>query len=185
MVVKPLTGWKRVALNIFIAVHVAMLFIWGLPAGALRTTLAQPTEKYMMFSGLWHIWGMFAPKPLDLNFDVRAMVKYQDGSTAEWIAPRMEELSIAQRFSKERFRKWRERIRSEDHRMVWDDTSRWIARQMNRNPKNPPVEVQLTRWWVEIPPPDLTRDYQPQPKKVVWNKSFTYSKTAITPKDLQ
>src|SRR5438874_1355626 len=170
MVVKPLTGWKRGALNVFIAAHLVMLFIWGLPDNAFRRYMAHPYEKYILFTGLSHVWGMFAPKPLDINFDVRATVKYKDGSSAEWIAPRMEELSVAQRFTKERFRKWRERIRADDHRMVWDDTSRWIARQMNHDPQNPPVQVQLTRWWVDIPPPDLKQDYQPQPKTVVWDK---------------
>jgi hypothetical protein len=185
MVVKPLSGWKRTALNLFIAFHLTILFFWGLPEGPLRRAMVHPVDKYVLFTGLSHVWGMFAPKPLDINFDVRATVKYQDGSTAEWIAPRMDELPLTERVRKERFRKWRERIRAEEYRMVWDDTARWVARQMNRNPQNPPVEVKLTRWWVEIPPPDLHRDYQPQAKKVVFNKSYTYATCAITPKDLQ
>jgi hypothetical protein len=185
MVRKPLTGWKRAALNCFISLHFAALFFWGLPDGPFRNHMARPFEKYVVYMGLWHIWGMFAPAPLNINFDVRATVKYQDGSTAEWIAPRMEELPIWQRASKERFRKWRERIRSEEYSMIWNDTARWIARQMNTKPNNLPVQVTMTRWWVDIPPPILNRDYQPPVKRANWVNSFTYSVCAITPKDLQ
>src|ERR1051325_2069577 len=172
MVQKTLTGWKRAALNIFIAFHVYAMVIWGLPESTFRNHMARPVEKYVVYSGLWHIWGMFAPKPLDINFDIRATVKYKDGSTAEWIAPRMEELPIGRLLPKERFRKWRERIRADEYAKIWDDTARWIARQMNTNVNNPPVEVRLTRWWVEIPPPNLKQDYQPRPERVAWNKSF-------------
>ena len=185
MIRKPLIGWKRAALNLFISLHLAALFFWGLPDGPFRNHMARPFEPYVVYMGLWHIWGMFAPKPLDINFDVRATVKYADGSTSEWIAPRVEEMPVWKRMSGERFRKWRERIRSEEYMMIWDDTAHWIARQMNKNPQNPPVEVKLTRWWSETPPPNLHVDYQPQPKRVAWTKSFTYGTYPITAKDLQ
>ena len=184
MVQKTLTGWKRAALNIFIAFHVYALFIWGLPDGEFRKHMARPVEKYVVWLGLWHTWGMFAPKALDVNYDVRAHVKYQDGSTAEWIAPRMQEMSLRERALKERQRKWRERIRDQSYSMIWDDTSRWIARQMNTKPNNPPVEVKLTRYWAMIPAPNLRQDYQPRPKEVAYTNSFTYAVTPIRAKDL-
>ena len=141
MVKKPLSGWKRTVLNVFIALHVYALFLWGLPDGPFRNYLARPFERYVLYTGLWHIWGMFAPKPLDVNFDIRATVKYADGSTAEWICPRIEEMSQWQRMCKERYRKWRERIRADEFRNIWDDSAHWIARQMNTKPENPPVEA--------------------------------------------
>jgi hypothetical protein len=185
MVKKPLSGWKLTALNLFIAMNLWALFFWGLPDGPFRNHMARPFERYVVYTGLWHIWGMFAPKPLDVNFDVRATVKYADGSTAEWICPRVEEMSQWQRMCKERYRKWRERIRSDEYRNIWDDSAHWIARQMNTKPQNPPVQVQLTRWWIETPPPNLKQDYQPLPQRVAWNKSLVYATYPITAKDLQ
>jgi hypothetical protein len=184
MVQKTLTGWKRAALNVFIAFHVLGLAIWALPDSPLRKKLARPFEKYVVYLGLWHSWGMFAPKPLDINFDVQATLKYRDGSTAVWIAPRVEQLSMWERVPKERYRKWRERIRSDDYSMIWDDTSRWIARQMNKNPQNPPVEVRLTRYWAPIPKVNLNQDHQPLERTIAYTNSFTYAVTPIKPKDL-
>ncbi len=182
---KPLTRWKRLALNVFIGVHVYLMFFWGLPNGPLRNRLVRPLEKYGIYTGLWHTWGMFAPFPLTIHFDIRAEVKYEDGTTAEWIAPRMEELSIWERAPKERFRKWRERIRTDDNMVIWDDTARFVARQLNNNPTNLPVEVKLTRHWIETPPPNLKQDYQPMPKSFATIHSYTYAVVPISPKDLR
>jgi hypothetical protein len=185
MVRKPITGWKLVALNIFIALHLAGLFFWGLPDSPLRNHMARPFERYLVYMGLWHIWGMFAPAPLNVNYDVRATVKHKDGTTSMWNIPRMEKLPIWQRASKERYRKWSERIRADEYAMIWDDTARWIARQNNTNPTNPPVEVKMTRWWTEVPPIVRKRDYQPRAMTVEYTKSHTYAVCPITPKDLQ
>jgi len=181
---KTLTGWKRIALNIFIAFNVYAFAMWGLPNGPFRKEMVKPVAWYILNLGLWHGWGMFAPKALDVNYDVRAQVKYHDGSTAEWIAPRMQELSLWEKAPKERYRKWRERIRTVEYSSVWDDTSRWIARQMNTKPNNPPVEVKLTKYWSPIPPPNLKQDYQPPLGEVVYINTQTYAVTPIRPEDL-
>lgn len=182
---KPITGWKRAALNVFIAVHVTFLVVWGLPSSLFRTRLCEPITSYMIYLGLWHSWSMFAPTPLATHFDVRAQVAYQDGSTNEWIAPRMEELPLWERVPKERYRKWRERIRIDEYMSIWDDTARFVARRMNTNPTNPPVEVKLTRYWVDIPPPNKTNDFQPMPRSFKTEKEYTYAVCPILPKDLK
>src|SRR4051794_29910788 len=136
MVRKPIPGWKRAALNIFIALHLFALIFWGLPESPFRNRMIQPFTPYYLQTGLWHTWNMFAPMPLVVHFDVRGQVKYLDGSTAEWIAPRVEDYPVLQRTTKERYRKWREKIRTDDYRIVWPEAARFIAREMNHNPAN-------------------------------------------------
>jgi hypothetical protein len=172
-------------LNIFLVFHLAALFFWGMPDNPFRNRMIRPVEKYMLFTGLWHIWGMFAPTPLRFHFDVQAIVKFRDGKEKTWVAPRMEEFSVWERAPKERYRKWRERIRSEEFAMVWPDTARYIARQLNTDPANPPVEVQLKRYWVEIPRPNRRQDYQPMPKRFDPTNFFVYAVFPIEPKDLK
>jgi hypothetical protein len=179
MVVKPITGWRRLGLNVFITLSVAFLFFWGLPG----TAMIKPLIPAVNYLGLWHSWSMFAPTPLKIHFDVRAQVKYQDGTEAEWIAPRMQELSLWERANKERYRKWRERIRLDEYKTVSKETANFIARQMYKNPGNPPVVVKLTRYWVDLPPP-VKGDYQPMPKSYTTKNSFTYATIPISVKDL-
>lgn len=182
---KPIAGWKRCFLNIFIALHVAIILFWGLPDSGFRNRMARPFEKYVSYMGLWHMWGMFAPMPLVVHFDLRAKVKYRDGSVVEWVAPRPEDSPVLGRVYKERYRKWREKVRTDEYKMVWADAGRFIARQNFKDPANPPVEVKLTRYWVRIPPPNLRRDYQPMPTGFNPTNSFTFATVAIKPEDLQ
>lgn len=185
MAQKRITGWKVWALNIFIALHVLGLFFWGLPDSGFRNRMARPFERYIVYMGLWHIWGMFAPAPLDTHFDVRAEIKYQDGSTIQWRCPRPDSYPVLQRAHIERYRKWSERLRADEFMMIWKPAAAWIARNHYKNPKNPPVEIKFTRHWIPLPKPDMKHDYQPMPKGFTPNQEYTYATIPISPKDLQ
>jgi hypothetical protein len=182
---QPPANWKRGLLNGFIAAHAALLFLWGLPGNQFTRTVAAPAQRYVIFAGLWHTWSMFAPSPYKLNYDMRARVEFKDGSTREWIWPRMEELSLWERIPKERFRKWRELMFNESYAGTWHNSARFVARQVQSLPSNPPVKVTLTRWWRPVPPPNLKRDYQPRPTDNRATHSYCIGTYAITAKDLQ
>jgi hypothetical protein len=143
---------KRLLINAFILVHLYIIVIWGMPGWSFRFYFAQPVSKYVIESGLWHSWDMFSPDPLALNFNVEAIIKYQNGIEKKWVFPRMEKLGLWQRFQKERYRKWRERVRLDMYAVAWEDTARYVAR-LNDTPTNHPVQVTLVRHWAPIPPP--------------------------------
>lgn len=114
--------------------------------------LNRVTEPLMLRSGLWHGWAMFAPVPLRVNVSLEADVLLADGSRVTWVAPRMEQLGYLERYRKERYRKWRERVRLDAYAAVWPDTARWVARQASR-PEAPARHVTLVRRWGPIPRP--------------------------------
>ena len=145
----------------------------------------RPIRDYVLYAGLWHKWSMFAPSPYSLNYDLRANVEFKDGSKKEWVWPRMEELSMWKRLSKERFRKWRELMFTDNYSHIWRYNARFVARQYYNDPLNPPVKVTLTRCWNSIPPPVPGRDRQRRPKKFVANASYVLGTFKITEKDLQ
>ncbi len=157
---------QRAFLNVFILFHLYIMAVWGLPGSNFRFQLTRPVNAYVIWSGLWHSWDMFSPDPLSMNFDIEAQITYQNGMARTWVFPQMGKLSYAQRFQKERYRKWRERVRMDIYSGVWDDTARYIAR-LNDTPTNHPVQVALIRRWEPIPPPvtvphtKVVQDYQP------------------------
>ena len=132
---------------------------------------------------------MFSPDPLSVNFRVSAEVVFRDGSTKSWEFPRMEKLGLGERFQKERYRKWRERVRQDVYAGIWDDTCRYIAR-LFRNPANPPVRVILIRYWQPIPPPRITAgkrkpdDFQPVPDHYDLNFNYRFKFYDVKPGDL-
>src|SRR3954465_5465996 len=115
-------SWMRVIITLFILFHVYIMATWGLPTSPFRTRLVQKIEDYVIYSGLWHSWDMFSPDPLSLNFRIQAQIIYQNGSTKMWDFPQMEKLGLWERFQKERYRKWAERVRQDAYAGIWDDT---------------------------------------------------------------
>ena len=141
----------RWCITIFVLVHLYIMAFWGMPASRFRGYMVQPVYDYTIKSGLWHGWDMFSPDPMSINFRLHAQVFFKDGSLEIWEFPRMEKLSLWERYQKERYRKWRERVRQDIYQSVWDDTARYIAR-LHNNPTNPPVRIVLVRQWESIPP---------------------------------
>src|SRR5207253_2523469 len=115
---------KRVLISAFILFHFYIMAIWGMPGSTFRYFLSRPITTYVLDIGLWHSWDMFSPDPLAINFNLEAEILYQNGQVKTWTFPRMEKLGYWERFQKERYRKWRERVRLDMFSMIWDDTAR-------------------------------------------------------------
>jgi hypothetical protein len=171
-------------INAFIIFHLVALGLWSLPASEFRNWAAHPFENYILRMGLWHVWDMFAPMPLTINFRCEAEIVYEDGSTRLWDFPRMEKLGIFRRIPAERYRKWAERVRLDSYSVVWDDTARFIARLNNIKPGNPPVIVTMSRIWGAIPPPSQG-DYQPIPAEYILTNRYTFHMYSVQLEDLQ
>ena len=183
------------AISIFILVHLYIIVTWGLPGSRFRTAVIQPVQDYVINTGLWHSWDMFSPEPLAVNFHLEAEITYADGARGIWEFPRMEKLGLWERFQKERYRKWRERVRQDSYSPVWADTARYIAR-LHNNPVNPPRRIVLIRHWEPISPPIMDvnttnialsrfRDYQPFPTEWPMRFQFRFMHYEVTPKDLE
>jgi hypothetical protein len=159
--VKP-GSWKQIAISAFLLFHMLAIASWCLPFNSVLNEKARGfIRPYMLWSGLFQIWDMFAPDPARVNSYVEAEISFRDGSTRVWSVPRMNELGYVDRYFKERYRKFStEYLRMDSHAALWPDAARYIAR-VNRNPANQPTAVRLVRWWSEINPPGPHGEYQP------------------------
>jgi len=181
----------RWCISIFVLVHLYIMAFWGLPGSKFRGYMVEPVEDYVIKSGLWHSWDMFSPDPISVIYRVHAQIHYRDGTMDIWHFPRMEKMGYAERYQKERYRKWRERVRLDNFNAVWDDTARYIARLHNTKPGNPPKQIVLVREWDSIPPPRFKpgtfemKSFQAMPKDYVYLKySFRFKFYDILPGDL-
>ena len=183
--------WGRWGISVFILVHIYIMVFWGMPGSQFRAYMTAPVQDYVINSGLWHSWDMFSPDPLSVNYRLHAQVFFQDGALKVWEFPRMEKLGYFERYQKERFRKWRERVRQDLYSGVWDDTARYIAR-LHNDSTNRPTRVVLVRQWEGIPPLQLKpgspdyQDYQPMPKNFDDLKfSYRFKYYDVRPEDLR
>jgi hypothetical protein len=88
-------------------------------------------------------WGVFAPDPRSSSLKLQARVEFADGSTEEWWLPQGGVVVTNLRYY--RWRKWLERVRSEDYRSLWRPTAEWIA-SLYEDRESPVTSVTLIRW---------------------------------------
>jgi hypothetical protein len=145
--------WRQGFISAFIAFHLIAISVWAFPMDTpLIVKMRDAISPYMLWSGLFQRWNMFAPEPVKVDVFIEGDVTLHDGEKRSWTFPRMENLSYAQRYAKERSRKFTEYLRMDTESGLWPDAARHIAR-LFANPANPPVLVVLVRNFSQVEPP--------------------------------
>ncbi len=174
--------WQRaklIAINLFLGFHIVAITCWSVPLDIpLFPICRKLVRPYFLWAGLFQSWDMFSPAPWSANSYVEAVVIYKDGSRTTWSFPRMEQLSLTERYFKERYRKFAEVIQHEDNDTLWPDVARRIAR-LNSTPSKPVKTIILIQWWSPIVP-RADGSYQPEP----WDRHVLLG-YGVRPEDLQ
>jgi hypothetical protein len=155
--------WQTIV-SIFILFHLIAITCWASPWNIpVVRDVKELVRPYLLWSGLFQSWDMFAPNPKPENAYVRAVVITSDRHIKVWNFPRMEELSFGQRYQKERYRKFVESILDQKNEALLPDAANHIARQFN-NPLDPPDKVMLIQFQSTIKPwVDDTNEPTPKP----------------------
>jgi hypothetical protein len=138
-------------ISVFILFHLIAITCWAVPVNWwLLVAVRQITTPYMLWTGLFQSWDMFAPNPMPANTYFKAVVITKN-HVRVWDFPRMDELSLGERYRKERYRKFLENIAVEQNAAVLPDVVRHIARFYD-DPSDPPQKVMLVRYQSDITP---------------------------------
>jgi hypothetical protein len=140
------------AVSIFILFHLIAITCWAVPVNfsAVRD-LREIIRPYMLWTGLYQSWDMFAPNPKSIDAYIKAVVFTQDRHMKVWTFPRMEELSFRERYPKERYRKFAEMLPDQKNEALWPGVAAHVARLFN-NPIDPPDKVVLIEFRADIKP---------------------------------
>ena len=171
----------RIAISAFLAFNLFAIVAWCAPLESpLLTRCRDLVRPYLVFTGLFQKWDMFAPDPSKLNNFVGAAVTYHDGKRSLWTFPRMENLGYTDKYFQERYRKYaNDCLRLDMYSQLWPDAARYIARQ-NAGSGNPPAAINLVRYWSIVPPPDSNW----QEPAATWNQ-HTFFHYDVVPGDLE
>ena len=160
--VSRLQRTKYIAINVFIAFHILAIACWCLPIDTPLILLGRNLVRpYFLWSGLFQSWDMFAPIPKGANTYIEAVIVYKDGSRKTWAFPRMEQLSLTERYFKERYRKFGDNLVREETDDLLPDAARYVAR-VNSTPEKPAKTVMLIQNWSFIVP-RADGSYVPEP----------------------
>ncbi len=144
------TKAKYIAINAFLIFHILAIACWCLPIDS----------------------------PKAANTYIEATIVYKDGSRTTWTFPRMEQLSLTDRYFKERYRKYAENLPMDQNDALLPDAARYIAR-LNSTPSHPARTVMLIQKWSFIVP-RADGSYIPEP----WSQHILYG-YGVKPEDLQ
>ncbi len=124
-----LTNAKYIAINAFLIFHILAIACWCLPIDSPLISLCKNgVRPYFLWSGLFQSWDMFSPIPKSANTYIEATIVFKDGSRTTWTFPRMEQLSLTERYFKERYRKFAETLPLDQNDALLPDVARRIAR---------------------------------------------------------
>jgi len=170
---------KRIAINLFLLFHLTTIFCWAMPFNTRLVYGVKPMiAPYMIWSGLAQGWNLFAPNPLAMNNRMEAQVTYRDGQTAIWRFPQPQDYGYIKRYFLERPHKFSlDSLLNDKPGILRPDAARYIARENNTKPNNPPVKIVLIGYRSKIAPPNSGL---PEP----WTSEhlFTYN---VLPGDLK
>lgn len=158
--------------QLFVFFHLFVVVSWSLPrapdrdvelslkqapnyflAANEKTFKNSKLENYMIWTGLWQYWDMFAPNPSNLDVWVDALVTYEDGEERVYEYPRMKTLSLTKKYIRERYRKYLESAHIESQSHKWPFLAQRIAFLNFEDELNPVVTVELRRHYRFIVPP--------------------------------
>jgi hypothetical protein len=136
----------RVLVSIVIVVLVGAQVFAHIPEGEideeLRDDLRNPALTIQRLTTTEMQWGVFAPEPRRTSLRLEADVEFADGSTETWTVPQGAIVGSNLRFY--RWRKWLERVRSDEYTSLWRPTAEWIASLYGDRP-SPVTSVTLVR----------------------------------------
>jgi hypothetical protein len=122
----------------------------------VRDAVREPGLRVQRLTTAEMQWGVFAPEPRRSSLKLQARIDFADGSSAEWWLPQGGVVVTNLRYY--RWRKWLERVRSDDYRSMHRPTAEWIASLYDDAP-SPVTSVTLIRWSrpnrLRGPQPDL------------------------------
>lgn len=171
MIAKVSNVKLKTALEIVISaitvVYFFLVIMWLCPSSELTTRIVAPIKFFWLFWGLEQNWKLFSPLIRNINYHTSATITFQDGTETVWEPPRMEKLSLIDKFRLEKFRKWSvDSLPWPDYKEFWPDFARYVGRKYYVA-QNPPVSLSLILHWIEIPLPEknVARDSLPEHTK--------------------
>jgi hypothetical protein len=133
----------QIVVGIVIVTALLAQLVTHMPSSsAVEDELGKSASYIVRLAGIESQWGVFAPNPRSTSLKIEGRVAFEDGSTATWHLPEGARVGANLRYY--RWRKWLERVRSDDFRALWEPTCQWIA-SLYEDVDSPVERVQLVR----------------------------------------
>lgn len=135
--------WQRLGLSALIVVHLAAVLLWNLPKCALRERCAGWTAYYLMPTGQWQGWDMFAPDPVRETVALEALVRDRHGLLHRYDFPRNADRSTWEALKGFRDSKYMALMAVPEAVAAREFAARSALRELNLPPSSYPADIEL------------------------------------------
>ncbi len=172
----------KLAISFVVIVYSVSAIAYISPPSALRDTIVEKESSWWQFFGFDQRWALFAPSIRTVNFDVVCLITYNDGAMSLWQPPRVELMSLLERYQKDKFRKWgMDSLPGSRYQECWPDFSRYVGRLHTKAGCAKPVSVMLMMYSHAVPKPSLHVKLKDLPEHTDYKTVFYYR---LKPEDL-
>jgi hypothetical protein len=134
---------RRAALSALIAAHLIAVVAWLLPPCALRERVAPAVAPYLLATGQWQHWGMFAPEPARDTLALEVMARDAFGRIHSHAFPRMADRPVLQAALGYRHSKLTYNMGAPEAVAYREYIARHAARSWNLPPEAFPLDLDL------------------------------------------
>jgi len=113
-------------------------------------TYAWPVSAYVLTTGTWQSWDMFAPNPSNTDVWCHVEIVRENGKVDRYAYPRIYDMPIPKKYVMERWRKFYERVNQNQYQFLWPTFAQRIAHICDTDPSNRPVKVRLFRHFKRV-----------------------------------
>ncbi len=150
--------WRRCAISAFLVAHLSALLLWNLPACPLRQRTYGLTSRYIMPTGQWQYWGMFAPDPGRDTITLEALAVDARGIYHNFAFPKMADFGFWESFPKVRHSKYAANVGMPEQVMLREFAARHAARRLELPESAYPVDLELFYQYKPSPEPGQPPD---------------------------
>lgn len=149
----------RIGISVFLLVHLAAIATWNMPDCALKERIGSWPAPYMMPTGQWQHWGMFAPEPLRETLALEAQARDARGVVRAYAFPRMAEQPVERAFLGYRHSKFSHNLLGDTAIAYREFAARHVVRSWELPDEAFPVDLDLYyKVWTPAPPGEPAAD---------------------------
>jgi hypothetical protein len=144
---------KKRVISVLVTLHLAALAIVNMPQCPLRECCADWAAAYVLPTGLWQDWYMFAPDPGKVTIRLEALVADSAGKVSRFPFPCIGDLSVLAKMPAYRHAKYAANMSLPSCKAQREFAARHVVRTLNPPASAYPLKVQLYYKSWKIPPP--------------------------------
>jgi hypothetical protein len=167
---------RRLAVSAFVLFHLSALCVWTVPPCAIKEKLTPFFQYYVLPTGLWQWWAIFAPDPIRNTMVMDAEVVDARGMRHIFEFPRLADLPWWQKVPRYRQPKFTANMVVPEYASQRKYTAKYAVRQIDMKPEAYPLAVSLYYRVTDSPAPGAAAAVDPMvPPRIHMIERFEFA----------